>query len=68
VAHGFLFPASLAFSRDGKKLYVSNLALFLPFAGAQPAVDSAWTLQAKHYTVSVISTEIPPLKPNQGQD
>jgi sugar lactone lactonase YvrE len=68
VAHGFLFPASLAFSRDGKKLYVSNLALFLPFAGAQPAVDSAWTLQAKHYTVSVISTDIPPLKPNQGQD
>src|SRR5215467_1359057 len=33
VASGLLFPASLAFSLDGKKLYVSNLTLFLPFAG-----------------------------------
>src|SRR5262249_3809672 len=30
---GFLFPASLAFSLDRKTLYVSNLTLFLPFAG-----------------------------------
>jgi sugar lactone lactonase YvrE len=65
VASGFLFPASLAFSLDGKTLYVSNLSLFLPFAGALPAVDSAWTLQAKHYTVSQISTVIPPLNPNR---
>ena len=61
VASGLLFPASLAFSLDGKKLYVSNLTLFLPFAGALPAVDSAWTLQAKHYTVSQIPAVIPPL-------
>ena len=64
VASGLLFPASLAFSLDGKKLYVSNLTLFLPFAGALPAVDSAWTLQAKHYTVSQIRTVIPKLEPN----
>lgn len=62
VARGLLFPASLAFSLDGKKLYVSNLTLFLPFAGALPAVDSAWTLQAKHYTVSVLPAVIPPLE------
>jgi sugar lactone lactonase YvrE len=64
VASGFLFPASLAFSLDGKTLYVSNLTLFLPFAGALPAVDSAWTLQAKHYTVSQIRALIPKLQPN----
>ena len=39
VVDGLLFPASLAFSQDGKNLYVSNLTLFLPYAGAQPAVD-----------------------------
>ncbi|HZE52655.1 MAG TPA: SMP-30/gluconolactonase/LRE family protein [Bradyrhizobium sp.] len=64
VASGLLFPASLAFSLDGKTLYVSNLTLFLPFAGALPAVDSAWTLQAKHYTVSKIRAVIPKLEPN----
>ena len=64
VASGLLFPASLAFSLDGKTLYVSNLTLFLPFAGALPAVDSAWTLQAKHYTVSQIRAVIPKLEPN----
>src|SRR3984893_18717203 len=32
VVRGLLFPASPAFSLDGKTLYVSNLTLFLPFA------------------------------------
>ena len=31
---GLLFPASLAFSNDRSTLYVSNLTLFLPNAGA----------------------------------
>jgi len=61
VVQGLLFPASLAFSLDGKKLYVSNLTLYLPYAGASLAVDSAWTLQAKRYTVSEISAVIPRL-------
>ena len=61
VARGFLFPASPAFSLDGKTLYVSNLTLFLPFAGAQAAVDSPWTLEVKHYTVSKLPAVIPPL-------
>jgi hypothetical protein len=61
VAQGFLFPASPAFSPDGKTLYVSNLTLYLPYAGADAAVDSPWTLEAKHYTVSKIRAVIPPL-------
>jgi len=61
VARGLLFPASLAFSLDGKTLYVSNLTLYLPYAGAQAAVDSAWTLKVEHYTVSKIAAVIPPL-------
>src|SRR5579864_5950645 len=65
VASGLLFPASLAFSLDGKTLYVSNLTLFLPFAGALAAVDSAWTLMAKHYTVSAIPAVIPKLNPDR---
>jgi sugar lactone lactonase YvrE len=60
IVKGFLFPASLAFSRDGETLYVSNLTLFLPFAGANPAIDSAWTLQVKGYTVSSLPAKIPP--------
>jgi sugar lactone lactonase YvrE len=61
IAQGLLFPASLAFSRDGGTLYVSNLTLFLPFAGAQKAIDSAWTLQVKGYTVSSLRAVIPPI-------
>jgi sugar lactone lactonase YvrE len=59
IVRGLLFPASPAFSKDGKTLYVSNLTLFLPYAGAQAAVDSAWTLKVKHYTVSKMRAVIP---------
>jgi sugar lactone lactonase YvrE len=52
---GLLFPASPAFSPDGKTLYVSNFALYLPFAGVpEIAIDSAWTLQVKHYNIATI--------------
>jgi sugar lactone lactonase YvrE len=61
VVRGLLFPASPAFSLDGKTLYVSNLTLFLPFAGAQAAVDSPWTLQVKRYSVAKLRAAIPPL-------
>ncbi len=60
IAQGFLFPASLAFSKDGSTLYVSNLTLYLPYAGADLAIDSAWTLQVKGYTVSKLPAIIPP--------
>jgi SMP-30/Gluconolactonase/LRE-like region len=60
IVRGFLFPASLAFSKDRSILYVSNLTLYLPYAGAEPAIDSAWTLQVKGYTVSQLPARIPP--------
>jgi sugar lactone lactonase YvrE len=61
VVRGLLFPASLAFSLDRKTLYVSNLTLFLPFAGARAAVDSPLTLEVKRYTVAKLRAAIPPL-------
>ncbi|HEY6619398.1 MAG TPA: SMP-30/gluconolactonase/LRE family protein [Steroidobacteraceae bacterium] len=68
IAQGFLFPASLAFSLDGTTLYVSNLTLYLPYAGATLAIDSAWTLQVKGYTVSQIRAVIPPFNQDQNQN
>ena len=56
---GLLFPASVAFSPDKRRLYVTNLALYLPFAGVPAsAVDSGWTLKVKHHNIAVI--DIPP--------
>ena len=57
---GLLFPASLAFSNDRSTLYVSNLTLFLPNAGAQAAINSAWTLEVSGSTVSKLQAKIPP--------
>ncbi|HJU18919.1 MAG TPA: SMP-30/gluconolactonase/LRE family protein [Stellaceae bacterium] len=52
---GLLFPASPAFSPDGHTLYVTNLALYLPYAGVPAiAVDSGWTLQVRHYDIAEI--------------
>jgi sugar lactone lactonase YvrE len=68
IARGFLFPASLAFSKDRSTLYVSNLTLFLPFAGAQKAIDSDWTLQVKGYTVSKLPAQIPSSQNDQGNN
>ena len=67
IAQGFLFPASLAFSKDGSTLYVSNLTLNLPYAGADPAINSDWTLQVKGYTVSKLPAIIPPFPALFGQ-
>jgi sugar lactone lactonase YvrE len=56
---GLLFPASPDFSRDGKTLYVTNLALDLRVGTGNPAniaVDSAWTAKVHHWTVSKIDT------------
>jgi hypothetical protein len=61
IVRGLLFPASLAFSPDGQWLYVTNLTLNLPFAGANAAIDSAWTLQVQGYTVSKLRAKIPPI-------
>jgi sugar lactone lactonase YvrE len=68
TVQGLLFPASPAFSPDGKFIYVSNLAVFLPFAGVpETAIDSPWTLEVKHYPIAKIRAVIPPL-PDQDDD
>jgi hypothetical protein len=44
-----LFPASVEFSPDKSRLYITNLALYLCFAGVPTiAVDSGWTRQVQH--------------------
>jgi SMP-30/Gluconolactonase/LRE-like region len=68
VPHGFLFPASPDFSKDGNFLYVSNLALDLRLFGLVQSVDSQWTAQVKSYTISRIKARIPPIRPENGQD
>ena len=55
LIQGLLFPASLAFSPDKSRLYITNLALYLPFAGVPSiAVDAGWTLRVKHYNIAAI--------------
>jgi hypothetical protein len=55
---GLRFPASVEFSPDKRRLHITNLALYLPFAGVPTiAVDSGWTRQVKH-NIAVI--DIPP--------
>jgi hypothetical protein len=55
---GLLFPASVEFSPDKSRLYITNLALYLPFAGVPTiAVDSGWTREI-HHNIAMI--DIPP--------
>jgi sugar lactone lactonase YvrE len=64
---GLLFPASPGFSRDGKTVFVTNLALDLRVGTGNPAniaVDSAWAAQVQHWTVSKIDTRFQAL-PNK---
>ncbi len=61
VPRGLLFPASPAFSLDGKVLYVTDLALDVRVLGLTEAVDSQWAAQVQRYTVSRIRAQIPPL-------
>jgi len=72
VPHGLLFPASPAFSPDGKTIYVTDLALdvTVPGLGLTEAVDSQWAHLVKRYTVSKIHAVIPPLPDgdNDGDD
>ncbi len=58
---GLLFPASPVFSPDGTTLYVTNLALDLRLFGIPQPVDTQWAAQVTTYTVSKISTTLPPL-------
>jgi len=60
VPRGLLFPASPDFSRAKDALFVTNLALDIRLFGLAQSVDSQWTAQVKRYTISKISTRIPP--------
>jgi sugar lactone lactonase YvrE len=64
IPQGLLFPASPAFSLDGRTLYVTNLALDLRLATGSPVsqtIDSQWTDQVQSYTVSKINTNFNPI-------
>jgi sugar lactone lactonase YvrE len=56
---GLLFPASLVIS-DGF-VYVTNLGLDLRLFGL-PTIDSQWAAAAKHFTISRIRAQIPPVR------
>jgi DNA-binding beta-propeller fold protein YncE len=62
---GLFFPASPDFSKDGKNLFVTNLALDLRLAGGPQTLQSQWADQVKRYTISRIRARIPDFK---GQD
>ena len=61
---GFFFPASPAFSKDGKDLLVTNLALDLRLAAGPQTLQSQWADQVKRYTISRIKAKIPPIQGN----
>jgi len=59
---GLFFPASPDFSRDGKDLIVTNLALDLRLAGGPQTLQSQWADQVTRYTVSRLKARIPDLR------
>jgi SMP-30/Gluconolactonase/LRE-like region len=60
---GLLFPASPAFSPDGKTLWVTNLELDLTKIGITQSVDSQWAAQVTQHSIAKLSTFIPPPGP-----
>jgi sugar lactone lactonase YvrE len=55
VTQGLLFPASPAFSPDGKTLYVTNLELDLRTIGITQSVDSQWAAQVTQHSIAKLS-------------
>ena len=64
VTNGLLFPASPAFSPDGKWLYVTNLELDLRTVTTPPdtTVDSDWTTQVTQHSIARLTAKIPPIQ------
>jgi len=58
VPQGLFFPASPAFSADGRFLIVSNLALDLRFAAGAQSIVSDYADEVKTYTVSQLRARI----------
>jgi len=61
VPSGLLYPASPAFSANGRYLYVSNLALDLRLFGAAQSPTSQYDSEIRRYTISRISTKLVPI-------
>jgi len=59
ITNGLLFPASPAFSKDGKWLYVTNLELDLRSIGGPQTVDSQWAAQVQQHSVARLRARIP---------
>jgi DNA-binding beta-propeller fold protein YncE len=59
VTDGLLFPASPAFSPDGKTLYVTNLELDLRTIGITQSVDSQWAAEVKQHSIAKLAASIP---------
>jgi streptogramin lyase len=55
---GLLFPATPEFSKDGRSLFVTNLALDLRVAGSELTLQSGWADQVTRYTISRIKADI----------
>jgi sugar lactone lactonase YvrE len=62
VTQGLLFPASLAFSKDGKSLFVTNLELDLRAIGGPQTVDSQWAAQVQRHSIAKLQAVIPPIQ------
>jgi hypothetical protein len=66
VTNGLLFPASPAFSPDGKWLYVTNLELDLrtlaPNNEGPQAVDSQWAAEVTQHSIARLTAKIPPIQ------
>jgi len=61
ITRGLLFPASPAFSKDGKWLLVTNLELDLTSIGITQSVDSQWAAQVKRHSIAKLRARIPPV-------
>src|SRR5262245_13971958 len=59
VTRGLLFPASLAFSKDGKSLFVTNLELDLTSIGLVHSVNSQWAAQVQRHSIAKLPVRIP---------
>jgi sugar lactone lactonase YvrE len=59
VTRGLLFPASPAFSKDGKWLLVTNLELDLRSIGGPQTVDSQWAAQIQRHSIAKLRARIP---------
>jgi sugar lactone lactonase YvrE len=62
VTNGLLFPASPAFSPDGKWLYVTNLELDLRTIGITQSVDSKWAAAVTQHSIARLTAKIPPIQ------